>query len=826
MHLKMVFPNCPRPLVRLLLFVMGGLLAGHCLPRTATFLSVLGGMCLVGLVLAWKRQRGVGPLILCLFFLYGHWSIQRWIAPEFPENHLLRFVDDDSWHLIGVVDAPVERFADSTRFVVTAELLDRGKTSHRVTGRVRVAAWEQAAHIREGDRIACLARLREIRNFNNPGSFDYRQHMGSRKIWVSASVSKKEPLVRIDRANVHWVRRAVMCARQAVSDFMDQAPPGISRGIVRALVTGDRSEIPRETQDLFGRIGIVHILSISGLHIGMVGSMAFFAFRFALARSERLLLAAWATRGAALLSVAPVVSYGLLAASSPATTRAVIMVLVFLLAIASEREPDAMNTLAAAAVVILVVTPAALFDISFQLSFSAVFAILYIREKISLFTYLVAHRSSLLNRVYLFLLISGAATLGTLPITVYYFNQTSLIGLAANCIMVPLVGSAVVVLGLLSVFLLPAWQAAALWMLKMAIYLTDASLVVAEVLDRFPLGSVRVVTPTLLEIGLYYTTAWAILNLRNTKAARIVLVAAVLAGMMDVTYWLNRRFHHRDLRVTFLDVGQGNAALLEVPKGLCMLLDGGGFFDSQFDVGAKVVAPFLWNRKIGRVDILLLSHPHPDHLNGLLFIAENFHVQEIWMTGQETTAPPYRQLKDIIKRKGIKVLGPAELAGPKALGGVRFEVLYPGADFLTEKSDESWRTTNNNSLVLKVTMNAVSFLFPGDVEADAERKLVHSRGRDLASDVLLIPHHGSKTSSTPGFVACVSPRIAVISAGFKNRFKFPHDEVLDRYAARGSQVFRTDLNGAVTIVTDGTGIEVAPYVTNAHDGDIHNKAIH
>ncbi len=764
-------------------------------------------------------------MILCFFFLYGHWSIQRWIAPEFPENYLLGFVDDDFWHLTGVVDTPVERFADSTRFVVTAERLDREKTSHRVTGRVRMNAWEQAAHIHEGDRITCLAKLKEIRNFNNPGSFDYRQHMGSRQIWVSASVSKKEPLVRIDRAKVHWVRQAVVRARRAVSDFMDRAPPGISRGIVRALVTGDRSEIPQETQALFSRIGIVHILSISGLHISIVASAAFFAFRFALARSERLLLAAWATRGAALLSVAPVVSYGLLAASSPATERAVIMVLVFLLAVVSEREPDVMNTLAAAAVIILVVTPAALFDISFQLSFSAVFAILYVPKKIPLFSYLLRHRSSLLNRVYLFLLVSVAAVLGTLPITVYYFNQTSLIGLAANCIMVPLVGSVVVVLGLLSVLLLPVWQAAALWTLEIAIHITDASLVLAECLDRFPLGSVRVVTPTLLEIGLYYATAWAILNLRNTKAARVVLVAAVLAGIMDVTYWLNKRFHHRDLRVTFLDVGQGNAALLEVPKGLCILVDGGGFFDSQFDVGARVVAPFLWNRKIGRVDILILSHPHPDHLNGLLFIAENFHVREVWINGQETTAPPYRQFKDIIKRKGIRVLRPAELARLKTLGGVRFEVLYPDAGSLTEKTDDNWRTTNNNSLVLKVTMNAVSFLFPGDVEAAAERKLVHSRARDLASDVLLVPHHGSKTSSTPGFVACVSPKIAVVSAGFKNRFRFPHGEVLDRYGKRGCQVLRTDRDGAVTIVTDGTGIDVVAYVTNARDGDMHKKAI-
>ena len=232
--------------------------------------------------------------------------------------------------------------------------------------------------------LSCLARLKEVRNFNNPGSFDYRRHLAFRNIFASASVSPKSFVVKMHREKNSPFSQAMARSRAAVSALVEKGTskrPKEVGGVMKALLTGDRSALSQETRDIFSRIGTAHLLAISGLHIGIVASMTFWFFRFLLGRSERVLLAAWATKGAALLSLFPVLFYGLLAGMSPSTQRAVVMVAIFMLGLLFERERDPINTLAVAALVILIVRPPALFAISFQLSFSAVLAILYMLEQ-------------------------------------------------------------------------------------------------------------------------------------------------------------------------------------------------------------------------------------------------------------------------------------------------------------------------------------------------------------------------------------------------------------------------------------------------------------
>jgi competence protein ComEC len=305
---------------------------------------------------------------------------------------------------------------------------------------------------------------------------------------------------------------------------------------------------------------------------------------------------------------------------------------------------------------------------------------------------------------------------------------------------------------------------------------------------------------------------FAALNYRSTRWAKPVLLGLLVILLADVGYWVRERFGRGDLRMTVLDVGQGSSALLELPGGVCILVDGGGFYDNRFDVGARVVAPFLWQKKIATVDILVLSHPHPDHLNGLVFIADHFNVQEIWMTGEAARTRPYQALMDIISDKGIQVNGPEALARPLTIHGVRIETLYPPIDFLKRKSREGWRTGNNNSMVLKVSLKDVSFLLPGDTEVEAERELADAACEHLKSNVLVVPHHGSRTSSTMMFLKCVQPDVGVVSSGWKNIFRFPHKQVLDRYRAIGCDLYRTDLQGAVTLTTDGTGLDVQTFL--------------
>jgi competence protein ComEC len=295
-----------------------------------------------------------------------------------------------------------------------------------------------------------------------------------------------------------------------------------------------------------------------------VATFAFFGFRLLLARSERILLAAFVTRGAALMSALPVLFYGFLAGMSPATQRAVIMVMVFLLAVLFEREQDAVNTLAVAALLILVINPTALFEISFQLSFVAVFAILYVHGHVSFASRLRSRPHTVFKRLALFLLVSAAAILGTLPLTLYYFNETSLLGILANCLMVPLVGFLVVQLGLLAVFLLPITSTGAYWIMKASALIMHGGLDLVIPVSKCSFAAVKTVTPTVIEIGLYYALAWAVLNFGRTRLAKAVLITVALLVLAYAAYWVTRRFGNHELRVTVMDVGQGNSALMKL----------------------------------------------------------------------------------------------------------------------------------------------------------------------------------------------------------------------------------------------------------------------
>ncbi|MDY6987395.1 MAG: DNA internalization-related competence protein ComEC/Rec2 [Thermodesulfobacteriota bacterium] len=805
-----------RPLIPALLALMCGISAGLLIPGLSGMPLALCGALLAAAFFAWKgRPLRLFPMVL--FFLLGYWSLQGWVAPQLPPHHVTRFIDDDPWHIIGTLEGLPQQTPERTRLTLKVESLTRRELSYPVIGSIRVTVRGNGLRLRSGDRVACLAKLKKIQNFNNPGGFNYKRHLAFRGISASAYVANENLLVRLHQKEGGGIGRWLNRCREAVSSLIERASQedqAEARSVLKALIIGDRSGISPENRRAFTRIGISHLLAISGLHVGMVATLSFFVFRYLLARSQQILMAAWARRGAAFMSVMPVLFYGFLAGMSPATQRAVIMVTVFLLALLFEREHDSINTLAVAAMVILIITPTALFEISFQLSFVAVFAILYALRTLPVVSRLRRAPPSPLKRLGLFVLVSAAAILGTLPFTLYYFNQTSLIGVLTNCLMVPLVGFLVVPMELLAALFLTVTPTLSLWIMKAAAFILQGGIFLAHHLSTWPFAAIKTVTPTWMEMALYYGLAWALLTPRKTRLAKAALAIIVLLALTDGAYWTARRFANEDLTVTYIDVGQGNAALLELPKGASMLIDGGGFYDNRFDVGARIVAPFLWQKKIATVETLVLSHPDPDHLNGLIFIARHFNVRQVWMTQDEVPSPTYKDFQDIVSEQQITVVGPKELTGPQTINGVTFQVLYPPPDFLERKKKDRWRSTNNNSIVLRVSYNESSFLFPGDIEAEAEQELITLAGEALKSDVLLVPHHGSKTSSTPAFLKYADPAIAVISAGRKEIFGLPCEKIVKRYASWGSQILRTDQAGAITITTDGKQLRVKPFLSD------------
>jgi competence protein ComEC len=388
------------------------------------------------------------------------------------------------------------------------------------------------------------------------------------------------------------------------------------------------------------------------------------------------------------------------------------------------------------------------------------------------------------------------------------------VGLLTNLIFVPLIGFVVVPLSLCAVFIYPLSLHAAVFLIKAGGFILAKTLIILHFISELQFVALKTVSPSLFEITCFYTGLAAVFNLNSPlalrrKQAKVVALVVVILLVADIFFWLEKRAWHDDLRVTVIDVGEGSSALLELPGGQCMLIDGGGFSDNRvFDVGKSIIAPFLWRKKIRTVDTLVLSHPNSDHLNGLIYIAKNFNVKNVWSNNESVNTFAYKKFMDVLEGKDIDMPNFKVMPRSFNISGVIITVCYPPPDFIDKKKMETWRNTNNNSVVLKAEFGAQSFLFPGDIMAKGEKELVSLAGSILKSTVLIAPHHGSKTSSTQRLLDSVQPKTVVISAGWKSRFGFPHKSVLKKYSQRGCEVFRTDIQGAIMMQTDGDVLNI------------------
>ncbi len=823
-----------RPVLPLLFCLIVGLIIGCYLPSHPLPVVLLLATAGFWLCRCLKQKTDVVFSPLFFFCALGYLVIQPWAAPVLSEQHVARYTDSQILNITGTIVARPVKTVNRLRFILALESLGTPETIGAVKGKIAVSAWGEEPVLNPGDRVSFSARIKSIHNYNNPGRFDYRRHMHFKNIWATAHVSA-DRLTVLERRTSIGGRIFVDNARRKLSRLIEKTAAGDQKEVLKALVIGERQDISPKGREAFNRAGVGHLLAISGLHIGIIATVAFAVFRRLLARSRFFLRRAWTRKGAALLSVFPVLYYGLLAGMSPSTQRAVIMVAVFLLSFLLEKEQDPINTLGLAAAVILTCHPPAFFSISFQLSFGAVFAIIYGLEKTGFRHMPPPGTSRAGHHMVSFLLVSAFAVLGTLPLVMRYFNQVSLIGLFANLMLIPLIGFMVVPLGLLAAILLPFGADVAFGLMGSASFLLSKALDLIHFFADLPFAAVRTFTPSIFEVACYYLFFASLLLLLNApktpavehqrlkkggigsfsrrKKAAVMLAAALICFAADAAFWIYERYWRKDLRMTVIDVGQGAACLLEIPGGHTMLVDGGGLSDnSTFDMGARVIAPLLWHKKIRTIDTMVLSHANSDHLNGLLYIARQFKVKQIWSNSQPADTHSFRRFVETVKRLDIPSPGYRDLARTHKINSVTVALLYPPKEYLTRIKTGPWRNLNNNSLVLQVVLGAIRILLPADIMADAERELVAASGIALKSNVLLVPHHGSRHSSTDLFVEAVQPEVAILSSGRGNRFNFPHPAVLKKYQNCGSRIFRTDRDGAVMITTDGRRLSITSFL--------------
>jgi competence protein ComEC len=822
-----------RPLIYPLIALITGIVIGYYYPVSYYLLFCAILFILVFLLITIRNSWPKASFFLIINFviILGIFGIQIQQYSADNDNSIRHFIDKGKLHIEGIViDSPILR-PDKIVLVVQCIRIVEGNTYRPVTGNIRLTISDDF-NFQYGDFIRFHTSLKKISNFKNPGGFDYERYMNLQGIYATGYVYNNSDMILLRQNTASGIRLKLETFRLYLKEIIYSNASTPQREIIEAMTIGNQNAIPIDVRNNFNKTGTSHILSISGLHIGMVAAITFFFMLLILKRSEYLMLRFNIIKAASAAALLMVLIYALIAGMGVTVLRSALMAIVFLCALVLGRQKDIFNTLAMTALIILIITPNALFDISFQLSFAAVLAIIYIVPRFSNFSLSLLEDlphwlQKTLRHIYLSILVCIAATLGTLPLIVFYFNRVSAITIIANLILVPLLGT--IALAFSMAFILCAFFSTGLagLFIKIASFFVQISVYAIDYLASLSWSSFSFTRPNIAEIIIFYLLIFILLRLidlrhindgikkdflaRHPLVLKLSLLALIIFFLADAVYLSTRDKISGDLRVTAIDVGQGSSILVRFPGGKTMLIDGGGFADSSFDMGKLVVAPFLYSERISKIDIVVLSHPHPDHLHGLLYITDNFDVQEVWNTGLRPDNENFHEWEKIISHNKIRVKYLSSQSPPTELSGVQVKILWPLKPLKRDAINQFYDMVNDESLVMEIKYGRVSFLMPADISASVERLLIRS-GQNLHSDILFVPHHGSSRSSSPAFIRKVACRSALISAGANNPFHHPAPSTIKRLTEANINILRTDRDGAITVTTDGTKMNVDTYI--------------
>ena len=649
------------------------------------------------------------------------------------------------------------------------------------------------ADLARGDEAQVVATLGAPQRLWNAATGDPRPGQAHRGVVRSGGTL--DVLVTRRATGLHaWIDRARASIRARIdASFRPDLGP-----MARALVLGE-SDLAVDDDRSFRAAGLSHLLAVSGMHLVLVLALVVRVLESVLVRIQSIAARVDAGRIAAGVGIPAAWLYAELAGGGGSTVRAAWMATAALAARALGRRTDAARAFGLSMIAMAIADPLVAFDLSFLLSAAATAGLLvYARPLAEKLESMAPRRLGSVARAAATTL---AASIPCTPILAQFAPTVPVGGVIANLIAVPVGECAALPLCLVHALLF-WWPAAERGCAAVA----SGALVLVRLVARgfaAPALTSQVPQPSSWQM-VAIAVALGAVALRVRRRGAVVLVCA--AGVLLLEVVARREGAPRGvLRATFLDVGQGDGAIVDLPDGEAMVIDGGGLVGSPIDVGVRVLAPELRARRRSALAAVVLSHPHPDHFGGLATGLDAVRVGALWETGEgeaEGVGGGYAQLLASARAKGVPVARPPSLCGQHELGGARVEVLAPCPSFSSD------RGPNDNSIVLRISYGRRSILFVGDTEHEEEGMLLAAAGQRLRSDVLKVGHHGSRTSSTPAFVAAVAPREAVVSVGCRNRFGHPHPLTLTTLEAAGARVWRTDRDGAVVVTTDGQSLDV------------------
>lgn len=797
-------------------------------------LSLLGALLSFGLFLTWFEQRGSLSRWggVCVFaVVVAGMGQAHWAAISKIDEPLLSLATEKPLTIQGVIFAPVRQTPDGVILLVEAQHIIADGTLRPTQGRIRLTWRDPNASVLYGHHVSFTARLREPIGTLNPGGFHYGKYLKQKGIQAVATVAGPRGIQVLtkDRSGM-WDQLFGLVDewRHAIHHSATASLSNPALGLFLGMIIGEQNFIEQDLRDAFMASGTVHILSISGSHLGLLALVVFVATRWSVRRLpsswlERLSMYLTATQCSVVMTLPIVSFYMLLAGAEMATVRSWIMIVVCCLGMWLGRERNLVTALAVAALLMVIPYPEAIHDISFQLSYLSVAAIGVVllsrktenSDTLDLPDAAPREAPSWAARVWekskLAWLMTLAVSLTTLPLVAFYFHQIPWLGLVTNLIVVPLVGIVVIPLGLLAAMgvLLSGTEALPFGLGTQWIFDGFAKMVVA--LSHVPGAEWHVASPHFASMVVFWCLLAGLVLLRHRPIVRWSC-ATLLIGVLVWWAWSPRnQWEPGMLRVTFLDVGQGDATLLELPDGQTVLIDGGPAY-RRLDMGRAVIGPYLWNRGIHRIDHVVATHPQWDHVGGLPWVLQTFAVGEYWSNGVSRSEAFYQRLQTAVQAAQLDehITG----AGERIItsGSCTLAVLSPilsGAPRMLISTHISGAELNNRSLVTRLDCGPHSVLFTADAEQQALEHLQHlPHGR--SANIVKVPHHGAKSSLHNEWINQIEAQAMVVSVGSHNRYGHPASEVVAAYKEQGIPMYRTDRDGAIIIEgsSDSPGLRI------------------